>query len=79
MATAAFVLSFFSWIWFLGILCGILSLTFGGIAYRRAVTEGRQGKGLAIAAIIITALCWTISLIFWIVIIGAFTTGETST
>ena len=74
MATAGFVLSFFTLIPFVGFVIFVLSVVFCGVGWRRANTEGRQGKGLAIAGIVINIFTMLFTILFVVAIVG--TLGE---
>ncbi len=67
MATAGFVLAFFTLIPFVGFGIFCLSVTFCAIGWRRANLHDLQGKGLAIAGMIINIF----TMIFTIMIVVA--------
>ena len=71
MATAGFVLSFFTLIPFIGFAIFILSVTFCGVGWRRANVEGRQGKGLAIAGMIINVFTLLFGILIVVAIVGS--------
>lgn len=71
MATAGFVLSFFTLIPFFGFAIFVLSVVFCGVGWRRANVEGRQGKGLAIAGLIINILTLLFAILIVVAIVGA--------
>ena len=71
MATAGFVLSFFTLIPFLGFAIFALSVAFCGVGWRRANVEGRQGKGLAIAGFVINTFALLIAVMFVVALLNA--------
>ncbi len=71
LATAGFILSFFTLLPFFGFFVFILSVIFCSIGLRRANAEGRQGKGLAIAGLVINIATLLLTIIFVIAILGA--------
>ena len=71
IATAGFVLSFFTLIPFFGIAIFVLSVVFCGVGWRRANVEGRQGKGLAIAGIVINTILLIFTMMFIVAILNA--------
>lgn len=71
MATAGFVLSFFTLIPFFGFAIFIMSAVFCGIGWRRANREGRSGKGLAIAGLVINFLTLLLSIVIVSAILNA--------
>ena len=71
MATAGFVLSFFTLIPFFGFAIFVMSVVFCGIGWRRANTEGRSGKGLAIAGIVINVFTLLLAILIVAAILSA--------
>lgn len=71
MATAGFVLSFFTLIPFFGFAIFAMSVVFCAVGWRRANVEGRQGKGLAIAGIVINIFTLLFAILIVVAILGA--------
>lgn len=71
MATTGFVLSFFTLIPFVGFAIFVLSVTFCGIGWRRANLHGLQGKGLAIAGMIVNIVTLLFTILIVVAIVGA--------
>lgn len=74
MATTGFILAFFTLIPFVGFAIFVLSVTFCAIGWRRANLHGLQGKGLAIAGMIVNIA----TLIFSILIVAAIMSAAAS-
>lgn len=75
MATTGFVLAFFTLIPFVGFAIFVLSVTFCGIGWRRANLHGLQGKGLAIAGMIVNIFTLLFTILIAIAIVGAASSG----
>ncbi|WP_419917643.1 hypothetical protein [Candidatus Poriferisocius sp.] len=70
MATAGFILSFFTLTPFVGFPIFVLSIVFCSIGLRRANVEGRQGKGLAIAGLVINIVMLLFAILIVIAILS---------